>query len=351
MNVYSPQAGLPDFLILRSLYEQSAARPWREGDMCKAMFWDEDHEDWYEGCIIEDALEDFRTISDAYQEAAQLWERFRVKFDGGESSCHSPWELRALSADECEFDGGEIDEEIVSRVKHAISEAAKKLEWDIFQVAPLRDEAYESHRVVVEFYNQLVPLPIGLMDIQARLDNHYYRRQDALAHDISLIAENAVSFNGDDHDVSKAAKKLCRFLTAVLDGSSTAEDIDTFAAPSDDEDGTEGANTAGVSGASGASGARRQGRDRRQPRGEPIVPVATRRSTRERRPATPLSIRHAPRRDRPASRRSTRRRGEAGSPPRYDDDDVDDDDSEHSEHEDQHETTPSTRTTRIRLRR
>ncbi len=352
VNVYSPQAGLPDFLILRSLYEQSAARPWREGDMCKAMFWDEDHEDWYEGCIIEDALEDFRTISDAYQEAAQLWERFRVKFDGGESSCHSPWELRALSADECEFDGGEIDEEIVSRVKHAISEAAKKLEWDIFQVAPLRDEAYESHRVVVEFYNQLVPLPIGLMDIQARLDNHYYRRQDALAHDISLIAENAVSFNGDDHDVSKAAKKLCRFLTAVLDGSSTAEDIDTFAAPSDDdEDGTEGANTAGVSGASGASGARRQGRDRRQPRGEPIVPVATRRSTRERRPATPLSIRHAPRRDRPASRRSTRRRGEAGSPPRYDDDDVDDDDSEHSEHEDQHETTPSTRTTRIRLRR
>ena len=369
VNVYSPQAGLPDFLILRSLFDLSAATAWREGDPCKAMFWNEDHEEWYEGCIVEDALDDFHTVSDAYQEAAQLWERFRVKFEGGESSCHSPWELRPPDAGENEVDGGDLDEETVSRVRHAIFEAAKKLDWDIFQVAPLRDEAYESHRVVVEFYNQLVPLPIGLMDIQTRLDNHYYRRQDALAHDISLIAKNAVSFNGDDHDVSKAAKKLCRFLTAVLDGSASAEDVETFAAPSDDEDDEGGGYGAGASGS-------RHGRDRRQPRRTQIVPVATRRSTRERRPVTPLSIRHAPRRDRNPPRRSTRRRGETGPAPRYldhdpeefepaeEEDDPEDGDGWESESESEQDqrqtprplrsssraTPPSTRTTRIRLR-
>ena len=336
VNVYSPQAGLPDFLLLRSLFDQSAARAWREGDPCKAMFWNEDHEDWYEGRIVGDALGDYRTVPDAYMEAAQLWERFRVKFDldEGDSSCHSPWELRPQDADDSEFDRGELEAVTVSRVKHAIFEAAKKLDWDIFQVAPLRDDAYESHRVVVEYYNQLVPLPIGLMDIQARLDNHYYRRQVALEHDISLIAENAVTFNGDDHDVSKAAKKLCTFLMAVLDGSASAEDIETFAAPSDDED----------DGGDGRANGSTRGTDRHHSRRAQMMPVATRRSTRERRPVTTLSIGHAPGRaprDRSTPRRSMRSRGETRTGTRY----FDDDPEESVESDGDHQTR------RIRLRR
>ena len=222
----------------------------------------------------------------------------------------------------------------VSRVKHAIFEAAKKLDWDIFQVAPLRDDAYESHRVVVEYYNQLVPLPIGLMDIQARLDNHYYRRQVALEHDISLIAENAVTFNGDDHDVSKAAKKLCTFLMAVLDGSASAEDIETFAAPSDDED----------DGGDGRANGSTRGTDRHHSRRAQMMPVATRRSTRERRPVTTLSIGHAPGRaprDRSTPRRSMRSRGETRTGTRY----FDDDPEESVESDGDHQTR------RIRLRR
>ena len=327
VNVYSPQAGLPDFLVLRSLFDHSASRPWKEDDPCKAMFWNEDREDWYEGAIVGDALGDYRAVDDPYQEVDQLWERFSVKWDlENESSSHSPWELRPLDADENEFDQSELEEATVARVKQAIFEAATKLEWDIFQVAPLRDDAYESHRVAVEYYNQLVALPIGLMDIQSRLDNHYYRRSAALQHDISLIADNAVAFNGEDHDVSKAAKKLCRFLTAVLDGTASARDIETFAAPSDDEEGDEEGH-----GDRREVGARAGAR--RERRGVQATPVATRRSRRERRPVVPLSIGStgvALPRNRNPPRRSTRR-NRAPMPTRFLP--VDDEDEDERDHE------------------
>jgi len=317
VNVYSPLAGLPDFLVLRTLFDETAPYAWREGDACKAMFWNDDREDWYEGSIVGDALEDYSTVSNPYEEAALLWERFTVKWDlEEEDSSHSPWEIRPLEADENEYDRSELDEAVATRVKEAIAEAAKQFDWDIFQVAPLRDDAYQSHRDVVEYYNQLVALPIGLMDIQARLDNGYYRRPAALQRDIALIAENAESFNGEDHEVSRAATKLSRFLAAVVDGSSTAADIATFVAPSDDDgDETEG-----------------QGARGRRSRSD-VAPVqAPRRTGRERRAVqlfAPTAGGGQRRRNGgPPPRRSTRGRGD---PTRHRDSDFDYDEGEGEE--------------------
>lgn len=337
VNVYSPLAGLPDFLVLRTLFDETAPYAWREGDACKAMFWNDDREDWYEGSIVGDALEDYSTVSNPYEEASLLWERFTVKWDlEEEDSSHSPWEIRPQDADENEYDRSELDEAVATRAKEAIVEAAKQFDWDIFQVAPLRDDAYQSHRDVIEYYNQLVALPIGLMDIQARLDNGYYRRPAALQRDIALIAENAVSFNGENHEVSRAATKLSRFLAAVVDGSSTAADIATFVAPSEsDEDGDGDVDETGGRGpgarGQGAreQGARGQGARGRRSRSD-VAPVpAPRRTGRERRAVqlfAPTAGEGQRRRNGgPPPRRSTRGRGD---PTQHRDSDFDYDEGE-----------------------
>lgn len=62
------------------------------------------------------------------------------------------------------------------------------------------------------FYNQVVPLPMSLLIIQARLQNNYYRQAKAVKADAQLIAENAAKFNGYNSAIARNArcKTLCK---------------------------------------------------------------------------------------------------------------------------------------------
>jgi hypothetical protein len=71
------------------------------------------------------------------------------------------------------------------------------------------------------YYNDMVPLPMALLTIQARLQNHYYRNPVAVKHDAHLLATNAGTFNGGDSGITRLAERefwenLCLGVTSLL---------------------------------------------------------------------------------------------------------------------------------------
>ena len=51
-----------------------------------------------------------------------------------------------------------------------------------------------------------MPLPLSLAEVEARLAGKYYRQLAAVVHDLQVIAENAVMFNGADSGIAQDAK-------------------------------------------------------------------------------------------------------------------------------------------------
>ena len=66
------------------------------------------------------------------------------------------------------------------------------------------------HADGVAFYNQIVPLPMSLLIIQARLTNKYYRHPHAAHNDVKLIVANAKLFNGADSSIARTARGQSR---------------------------------------------------------------------------------------------------------------------------------------------
>lgn len=235
INLYSPLSGLADCVVLRTVFDATVSRQWNANEECKTVFWADDSEEWWNGTVLEDKLEDFHTPQDPYAEANELWERFGVQWipnqsgDQAEFSYHSPWELRSEeNMSSGVLDPHTIDPAVLSKMREAVTAASSQPEWEIFQIAPLVDEAYMSRRGHCEYYNTLIPLPIGLADIASRLENRYYRQPSAIEHDIRLLARNAGEFNGDENDIYREAKKLEAFLLDVLDGTADVGDAEVY---------------------------------------------------------------------------------------------------------------------------
>ena len=52
--------------------------------------------------------------------------------------------------------------------------------------------------------------------IKERIENGYYRSQEALFSDIDLISYNAKIYNGEEHDIAQSAKELCERVRVKL---------------------------------------------------------------------------------------------------------------------------------------
>ena len=166
INLYSPLSGLADCVVLRAVFDATVSRQWNENDQCKTVFWVDDSEEWWNGTLLEDKLGDFRTPEDPYAEANDLWERFGVQWfpnlsgEEAEFSFHSPWELRSEeNMASSVLDSKSIDPAVVTKMREAVAAASAQPVWEIFQIAPLVDEAYMSRRGHCEYYNTLIPLP------------------------------------------------------------------------------------------------------------------------------------------------------------------------------------------------
>ena len=62
--------------------------------------------------------------------------------------------------------------------------------------------------------------------IKARVDNHFYRRIDAIIHDLQYIAINAQSFNIPKSDIVRNATIVTKLaIEIVKDTSKTKDDV------------------------------------------------------------------------------------------------------------------------------
>ena len=52
--------------------------------------------------------------------------------------------------------------------------------------------------------------------IKERIENGYYRSQEALLSDIDLVSYNAKIYNGEEHDIAQSAKELCERVRVKL---------------------------------------------------------------------------------------------------------------------------------------
>ena len=61
---------------------------------------------------------------------------------------------------------------------------------------------------LAEAYYKLVPNPIDLSIIKEKLKHEKYSSLEAFKSDIKLLPDNALLFNGADHDITKSALEL-----------------------------------------------------------------------------------------------------------------------------------------------
>nr|GMD76560.1 PH-interacting protein [Ipomoea batatas] len=199
--------GFPDFLVERTKYDVAMERNWTTRDKCRVWWKNEGEEDgdWWEGRII-----GVQAKSAEYPDSP--WERYIVRYKKGDPSeqhRHSPWEL--FDSD-TQWKQPQIDENIRARLLHAMDklEQSGNKSQDNYGVQKMRQVSQRS-----QFINRF-PVPLSLEIIHARLKNNYYRRLDAVKHDIDVMLLNAESYFGRSAELSKKIKQLSSFLTKTL---------------------------------------------------------------------------------------------------------------------------------------
>lgn len=60
------------------------------------------------------------------------------------------------------------------------------------------------------------PVPLSIEVIQCRLENNYYRSEEAVRHDIAVMLSNAESYFGKNSDLSMKIRRLSEWFDQVL---------------------------------------------------------------------------------------------------------------------------------------
>ncbi|VFQ65122.1 unnamed protein product [Cuscuta campestris] len=199
--------GFPDFLVERSKYDVAIERNWTSRDKCRVWWKNEGEEDgdWWEGRIV-----NVQPKSIEYPDSP--WERYIVRYKKGDPSeqhRHSPWEL--FDSD-TERKQPQIDEKIRARLLDAMDklERSGNKVQDYYGVQKLKQVSHRS-----QFINRF-PVPLSLDIIHSRLKNNYYRRVEAVKHDIEVMLSNAESYFGRSVELCKKIKQLSNFLHKTL---------------------------------------------------------------------------------------------------------------------------------------
>ena len=66
-------------------------------------------------------------------------------------------------------------------------------------------------------YGMMIAYPMDLSAIKARLENHYYRRVDAIKFDVQFIELNAQLFNERDSEIVKKAKLITTLIIRFIE--------------------------------------------------------------------------------------------------------------------------------------
>lgn len=76
------------------------------------------------------------------------------------------------------------------------------------------------------FFLSIFRYPMDLNLIKTRVENHFYRRIDAIKHDLKYIFTNAASFNRPRSDIVRNSKIISKLVSEIVgDTSKTKEDV------------------------------------------------------------------------------------------------------------------------------
>uniref|UniRef100_A0A158Q3Z3 Bromo domain-containing protein n=1 Tax=Dracunculus medinensis TaxID=318479 RepID=A0A158Q3Z3_DRAME len=210
---------VPDFIILRSLYDRSVSHRYHPGSRIETIL--DNH--WWTGTI------DKKEAEDEENYPRSNWYCIIVKWDTGEDERMSPWDVdpqqpgrRSGIATEKDliafaqqpvsdiewpdnprgFDG------YLERFLEAVRELERKPELRPF-ISPVNLSKYPE-------YIRNVDYPVDVDTIMMRMVNRFYRRLLSLEQDIRYIAINANIFNEPGSEIVHNARVLVECLIRYL---------------------------------------------------------------------------------------------------------------------------------------
>lgn len=199
---YHADSGMPDFLVLASKVARSLSQNYSKGDRIKMFYPDE--EEWYYGEIV-----NIRPKDEQYPDSP--WESLVVKWQLDSEESISPWEVQPF---EKAIDTSESIECIEPEEEKAIIETLKKIQ-SLEIARPFRFPVPNN----TPRYKARVAYPMDLSTLIERLENHFYRRKEALLFDMNLIRKNAASYNQINSQIVRDAKKLDILLQDTVDAT------------------------------------------------------------------------------------------------------------------------------------
>ncbi|XP_047315948.1 bromodomain and WD repeat-containing protein 3-like [Impatiens glandulifera] len=198
----SELTGFADFVVERTWYDATMKRNWTSGDKCQVL-WKELGEigKWWEGTIV--ACKD---KSNEFPESP--WERYSVVYkDGPDTFFHSPWELHDPNNP---WLYPHIDYETRDKLLSCFNYLNESINQDHYGILKLRNVARKS-----DYMNGFsVPLSLDLINFRLRED--YYRRLEAVKHDINVALSNAYSYFRKDTRLTAKLRSLSKWFSEQL---------------------------------------------------------------------------------------------------------------------------------------
>ncbi|RWS17105.1 bromodomain and WD repeat-containing protein 3-like protein [Dinothrombium tinctorium] len=215
---YHDMPDVLDFLVLKQIYEDSIARDWKVKDRFKSIIDDK----WWFGTIVNKEA----TKNNSY------FQSLRVLWDSKEEELMSPWDLEQIDQHgDVKLENEGIP---VSTNDRTPFYTPKNGEW------PEHGMDYECDRIISGLekimetswaehfsapvdlnkdcdYASLVPYPIDLSTIKARLENRMYRRLDAVKFDVNFIEHNAKASNEKGSDIRVKARLITTLCLRFID--------------------------------------------------------------------------------------------------------------------------------------
>ncbi|AEC10837.1 putative transcription factor WD40-like family [Arabidopsis thaliana] len=194
----------PDFIVEKTRYDAAIQTNWKIGNECRVWWRDATGEGgaWWEGRI-----ESSQVKSTDFPESP--WERYRVVYETGETSLHSPWEF---DNPEFPWEKSTIEDERREKLLSLFAGLVKSISkhQDSYGIQKLNEAAQK-----MDFCNRF-PVPLYPELIHERLENQYYRSIESFKHDVDAMLSNAeLYFVRSAHMLSKI-KRLRDKLTKTL---------------------------------------------------------------------------------------------------------------------------------------
>lgn len=230
---YHDMPDVIDFLVLKQNYDQAIQRNWKPGDRFRSVI----DNAWWLGTIEEQEPLDNSLPDSTFQ-------CFLVMWDNGETEKMSPWDFERVDESRMpSIMGGSVD--ITAEERLAMMYSPKDNEWSprgqvaecnrlirglekIMElscaesfISPVDLNKYPMYAFVVEY-------PMDLSTIKARLENHYYRRIQAVKFDVGFIETNAKKFNEPSSRIVQDARIVCELLLHFIDAQNCEDPMEIY---------------------------------------------------------------------------------------------------------------------------